>query len=479
MGKFLVKLNSLNDFDKGSTYVDGKIILEKYNTYAKPKTKIKSIYDLIKTEWNISGRDNIEIADYKKKDYYYPINQNRFTSALKLSSNKIFIKMSLVNRKCSLAYDQINDCFYIIRDDIPQQIEANAVSSKSDATTNDIDDDLSSNNSDIAEEETNEYISNMDFNGKIIRVYRDKYQTQYHFNAYDISDLVRRQGFVYTHLNSNETNFNKGEDYICVYDKNIYVKYFTPHGALRCVCSSRNIDSTVRHQLRNWIVNIGYDQEIPIPDKISDIVFATILNDKISGLYLIDLGELEKIDSSIGINKKSHNCDKHIFKFGYSNDIKRRLAEHTNHYGKYGCQLKLKYIISIDEQFMAQAETRLKHLLENKSCRIDCGTKYQELLIGDCTNEIKECFLQVANEFKKMPINEDLIELKHMVSANNIAHESQIAFIKSMYDNQKLETSFEHAKQLNELTNKYELEIKKLQTKINEQTRLYRTDYHY
>jgi hypothetical protein len=477
MNKFLVKLTGINDFDKGSTYVDAKIILEKYNVHAKPK--IKSIYDLIKKEWNISGRDNIEIADSKKKDYYYPINQNKLTSSLKLSSNKIFIKMSLVNKKCSLAYDNINDNFYIIRDDIPQQTQPTIISTKSDTTTYDIIDDISSNSDDSIEEETNEYITHINFNGKIIRVYRDKYQTQYHFNVYDISDLVRRQGFVYIHLNSNETNFNKGEDYICVNDKNTYVKYFTPHGALRCVCSSRNIDSTVRQQLRNWIVNIGYDQEIPIPDKISDIVFATILNDKISGLYLIDLGELEEIDSSIGINKKSHNCDKHIFKFGYSNDIKRRLSEHTNHYGKYGCRLKLKYIVSIDEIFLAQAETRLKHLLENKSYRIDCGTKYQELLIGDCTNEIKNCFLQVANEFKKTPINEDIIELKYKLSATDTAHESQIAFIKSMYDNQKLETSYEHTKQLNELKNKYELEIKKLETKINEQTLLYRTEYHY
>lgn len=466
MSKYLVKLTSYDDIDKGLVYVDTKILVEQYNLLVKPKKKAKSAYDLIRETWNVSKRDAIVIVDYKKKDAYYPINNCQFTSKINLREKKIFVKMSLVHKQCSLAYDAINNNFYIIRDDIPQEyvpLEEKPSVNESDDTTID-NDDYSVNSDTSTEDSYDSFVSEMQFNGKLIRVYRNASQTQYHFNAYDISELVNRPSFIYTHMSSNQSHFCLGEDYINVDYRTTLVKYFTPHGALRCISSARNIDSSFRINLRNWVIHVGYDQEIPLPDRTSELLFNTILNQNVSGLYLLDLGRLEDIDASIGIDKNAHDCTKRLYKFGYSNNIKRRIAEHANDYGKYGCTPELKYILQIDESMLQPAETRLKHLLESKCCRIDCGTKRQELLIDNSMDQIRNCMLQIGNEFRMPSIDENIIEFKHKLAAAN----SNLEFMKNMYETQKTQLELDHSKQLEDIKNRYEMEIQKLYSIIRQ-----------
>ena len=84
----------------------------------------------------------------------------------------------------------------------------------------------------------------------------------------------------------------------------------------------------------------------------------------ISCIYLISLNEVRFLRESMHISAEV-NDDYIICKYGYTEDIYRRICEHISTYNKIkGCSLKLKFYSYIDPRYLSRAETDIREFIK-------------------------------------------------------------------------------------------------------------------
>lgn len=163
-------------------------------------------------------------------------------------------------------------------------------------------------------------------------------------------------------------------------------------------------------------------------------------------LYLFELGSLSDptIRKSFLVNKNDYDDDKYyVNKFGLSNDMPRRSAEHEETYGSMkGVNMKLVCFQYIDPLYLYEAETLLKHLM--KKLRFTFSYKKHKELIAYTKDDLKlirEQFQMIGNKFRGrvaeiISINKDL-ENKFVISDEK--HKTTI----EKYKNKLLEKDIE------------------------------------
>jgi len=97
-------------------------------------------------------------------------------------------------------------------------------------------------------------------------------------------------------------------------------------------------------------------------------------------IYLFYLGIVKDLRKSLKI-PDSYGDDEKVYKWGMTEDLIRRTKEHQNTFSKIsGCQLELFLYGYIDPLYVAQAETDIKHIMEDMDMKL-IHEKYAELAI--------------------------------------------------------------------------------------------------
>ena len=148
--------------------------------------------------------------------------------------------------------------------------------------------------------------------------------------------------------------------------------YLTISGLMRAASVSRNANANLI-KLFDWLVNLFYIHQFGSYEERNELaqdLLKTILNDKSSGLYCIDLGTFDKLYDTMNISREQYppeQYDKyHIYKFGLSKDLGVRLTQHqnkSNGYGRWSDKITLKWmILCLIHNYQKQKDYYLKSL---------------------------------------------------------------------------------------------------------------------
>jgi predicted GIY-YIG superfamily endonuclease len=197
--------------------------------------------------------------------------------------------------------------------------------------------------------------------------------------------------------------------------------YLTLTGYIRSATISRSGNANMSKVL-DWIQTLVYVHQFGSPverNELAQGLLKTILNDKVSGLYYIDLGTIEELSDSMGItNEYLQNinstyslskCAKYrVGKYGISNDISTRLTQHQNQksgYGQWTNNIQIKFIAMISETQLYEAESLLKNMFKAKEYSFQYtdpnGKQHNELvLVGPKDdNKLKTIYKQILTFF--------------------------------------------------------------------------------
>lgn len=150
--------------------------------------------------------------------------------------------------------------------------------------------------------------------------------------------------------------------------------YLTYHGLLRVLFVSRNNDVK---RFQDWAmeklftIQMGLKEEkIKLGTELLDISVRTFkaVFDKYASkfpcIYLISLGKVGELRDTFGIDPtKSDELD--VYKFGFTDDLERRLTEHTSTFGKMkNVNIKLACFHTVDVKYTSEAEGEIRTLFK-------------------------------------------------------------------------------------------------------------------
>jgi hypothetical protein len=181
--------------------------------------------------------------------------------------------------------------------------------------------------------------------------------------------------------------------------KNIFLTYL---GFVRVLFVSHNKNC---EKFQEWAIKILYTHQMGTPEQKQELAknllnsvpylevkksIKTFVN-KISCVYLILLGQVKDLRTSMEVDKK-YSDDSYIFKLGYAEDFEKRMAGHKQTFKDIkNVKLALQHLAPIDKQYISQAETDLKKLTNRYKFNYK---NFDELIIltKEEVNEVKEIY---------------------------------------------------------------------------------------
>lgn len=189
--------------------------------------------------------------------------------------------------------------------------------------------------------------------------------------------------------------------------------YLTTTGLIRLVAVSRNPNANIA-KIFEWLVNLFYVHQFGSYEERNELaqsLFKQVLNDELSGLYFIDIDKLDNLYDTMGISRETYPPKQYggyrIGKFGLSNNMKDRLAQHKNKkngYGKYSKEVNLKWTILLSPSQLSKAEDILANLLKANGFAFEydgSDKTHKELIMFDPNKEhrLKNIYRQVMGVF--------------------------------------------------------------------------------
>jgi len=118
-------------------------------------------------------------------------------------------------------------------------------------------------------------------------------------------------------------------------------------------------------------------------------------------IYLFSVGLVKDLRKTLNIDA-SYNDDLYVYKWGMTIDLERRTGEHEVTYGKLkGSQLELVLFGLIDQQYISNAETKVKNLFHGMDSVLE-HEKYEELAVLPKTKLkfIKEQYELISSKYR-------------------------------------------------------------------------------
>jgi hypothetical protein len=331
--------------------------------------------------------------------------------------------------------------------------------------------------------EDNEKFKDTDGNILDIETRGTKSRKNIYFKIYDVS-----KGFDMKNLNTTlshkEGGYEKNIDYKVFFirdrlpnEQSPTIKkclYLTYHGLLRVLFVSRNKNV---ERFQDWAeeslftIQMGTKEDkvklgtsiLNISPKTYKAVFSTYAN-KFPCIYLLSLGTVKDLRDTFGIDASTPD-DYIIYKYGFTDDLQRRIGEHETKYNKLpNVNVKLATFNIIDPIYMKDAE---------RDIREECNA-YEVSLKSDGYNELivlnekqlkhtKQHYSRIGREYaghtaelqdQIVKLKDDIKTYEFKIQLNTIKYENEI---------QKYKTIIETNEIINNLKfQNYELQIKNL-----------------
>lgn len=278
---------------------------------------------------------------------------------------------------------------------------------------------------------------------KVILDTRNNYKRNTHYKIFYIRDTV---------VNNNQPTIKKS-------------LYLTYKGILRVLFTTRseNVD-----KFQDWAedklftIQIGSKEEkqklgthlLKVDLKTFKAVFDSYAS-TFPCIYLLSLGKVKELRDTFNISNDI-NDKSTVYKYGFTEDLERRLREHTLEYGKMkNVDISLSLFQMVDNKYMSKAENEVKHLFNvfDKSLNVE---NIDETL----NKKRKELVVLNDKEYKQINEHYKLIGLKYIGSTQFLQDKVQELQneIKIINLNKELE--------IQKLTNENEILKKDIQTSI-------------
>ena len=252
--------------------------------------------------------------------------------------------------------------------------------------------------------------------------------------------------------NQNDTNKNNNviNDDDHTIKKSLYLTY---NGLLRVLFVSRNKQV---ERFQDWAMKTLFT--IQMGSKVEKIKLGTsILNitektykavfqkhaDKFPSIYLFSLGNVCDLRESFSIDN-SFPDDSIVYKYGFTEDLGRRMSEHENKYGKLkNVKIVLTTFHIIDPKYTSDAEGDVRELCNTFEVNLQTDG-YKELIVLNKkqleyvkknysrigrdyighTQELQNKIKDLKDEIKDLNYEND--RLKTIIENNKILHESEL-----------------------------------------------------
>ena len=183
---------------------------------------------------------------------------------------------------------------------------------------------------------------------------------------------------------------------------NLQALYLTYFGLVRMLITTRN---KIAEQFQKWAmktlftIQIGNEiEKEELGTKILNINIETYRNvfkthsTSLPCVYLTELGKVKDL-------KDTFNIRDYIYKFGFTDDIDRRLSEHQSDYGKLkNVNLQLTKFTIVEQRYKVEAEKDLRQFFETFNKRLII--KINKLL----KNQLKIQELEHINKYKDLEL---------------------------------------------------------------------------
>jgi hypothetical protein len=280
---------------------------------------------------------------------------------------------------------------------------------------------------------------------------------------------------------------------------NLQAMYLTYFGLVKMLITTRN---KIAEKFQKWAmktlftIQIGNEsQKEKLATKILNINIETYRNifkrhsTSLPCIYLTELGKVKDLKETFDINDTIYkeNINNNIYKFGFTDDIDRRLSEHQNDYGQLkNVNLQLTKFTMVEPRYIIEAEKDLRQFFENFNKRLivkidkNEKTKNNEKLSYDS-------HLNDKNRYELIILNRDELETvfkyykflgnEYAGSTTELQNKiekmkNEIERMKNEIELNKLEKENQKDKYENELLKK-EMEILKLQYEKDNNKNMY------
>ena len=214
-------------------------------------------------------------------------------------------------------------------------------------------------------------------------------------------------------------------------------------------------------------------------------------------IYLAELGKVKDLKETFDINDTIYkeNINNNIYKFGFTDDIDRRLSEHQNDYGQLkNVNLQLTKFTMVEPRYIIEAEKDLRRFFDNFNKRLivkidkiekndeklsynsnlNNKNRYELIILNKdelesvfkyykfLGNEYAGSTTELQNKIEKM--KHEIDKMKNEIELNKLEKENQ----KEKYENELLKKEMEilklkHEKDYNK--NMYEYSLKERDNK--------------
>ena len=321
-----------------------------------------------------------------------------------------------------------------------------------------------------------------DCDGNIIEIETrgEKNYKQIYFNITDIS-----KGFEMPNLNTTilrKRGYKRNIHYKTYFirskpvnDQKYTIKkytYLTYHGLLRVLIVSQN-----KHvnKFQDWAeqklftIQMGSKEEkiklgtdiLNISAKTYKAVFDSYAT-TLPCIYLLALGKVGQLRETFGIDP-SISDELSVYKYGFSDDLSRRIGEHELKYGRLpNVSLKLSTFHIIDVKYTSEAEGEIRELCSTFDIRLSVEGHNELIVLNDKQlAQIKKQYKFIGTQFAgaTQEMQNQIADLKDKIKE----FENEIANIKVSHKNELLEKDLIIQQEMNE-TKILKMQIENAQT---------------
>ena len=303
-----------------------------------------------------------------------------------------------------------------------------------------------------------EKFKDCDGNSIEIEVRGERSEDKIYFKVKSVSEGFDMPNIHSILINSDKDGYEKNRDYkyffirvISTIGKGCTIKkvlYLTYEGLLRVLFVSRNRNATI---FRKWAthklftIQMGSKEEkiklgtdiLNISAKTYKAVFDTYAT-KFPCIYLLSLGKVSQLRETFKLDNTLSD-DSTVYKYGFTDDLSRRIVEHDAKYGKLtNVSIKLSTFHIIDVKYTNDAEKDVRELCSafDKKLSID---GYNELIILNEKEhtQIKKQYKYIGNEYAgaTQELQSQIIELKDKIKD----FENEIVNLKMSHKSELLE----------------------------------------
>jgi hypothetical protein len=267
--------------------------------------------------------------------------------------------------------------------------------------------------------------------------------------------------------------------------------YLTLAGLIRVVTVSRNANANLL-KLFDWLQNLFYVHQFGSHEERNELaqdILKTILNDRMSGLYCIDLGTFNDLYDTMNISRETYPPETygnyHLYKYGLSKDISTRLTQHQNKkdgYGRWSTKVSLKWMVLLSDSQLSEGEGLLAEKFKAKGLSFaytdESSKAHNELIMVSPRDEskVKTIYKQTVSYFPskenslckliaEMQVQHelDLLKLEYNYSKQlTAANESTT---KAQYETQLIKVQYETQLEIQSL--KHQNELLQMQQKLS------------